>query len=112
MRLQRIVYLLSDGLFECLGQLVRAGSRAGTAVNAFQTADGFMHIHALHESSYTLGVAVTSADELDRCHDVVFDFYIDELGTDALCLIEKFLLRWYTMLKVSSLHIAFHRKPL
>ena len=45
-------------------------------MNAFQTADGFMHVHALHERSHTLGVAVASADELDRCHDVVFNFYV------------------------------------
>ena len=71
---------LSLDLHQRDGQLIRTG-RAAAALNALETLDGFVHLHALGQTGNALRVAGAAADEINRLDGIAR--YLDLNGTGA-----------------------------
>ena len=65
--------------FQCPGQLIRTGGAPPAAVDAFQTGYHFLNLHALHQLGNSLGVPVTSSDELYMMDSALIDFKCNRL---------------------------------
>ena len=72
--------------FQSFCKLIGAGGGLHAALDALYTGDDIVDIHAFHQGSDALQVAVAAAKELDVANLVVFDFKADELGADSLVL--------------------------
>ena len=74
-------------LLQRLCQLIRAGSWAEAALDAFDAGDCLVNIHAIDQAGNALCVAGAAADELNILYFIIFYFKIDLTGTDSLCLV-------------------------
>lgn len=70
----------SERLPQGPGQLVGARSAAAAAVDPFEAGDGLFDLHAAHQCSDALRVAVAAAREADAADDVVVEFDVDLSG--------------------------------
>jgi len=75
---------------QSLRQLIGAGGNLRSAADAFHTGNDLVNVHAFHQRSDALQVAVAAAKELDVLYFTVFNFKCNLTGAGSLCLIVKF----------------------
>ena len=76
--------LLRHGRFQSAGKLVGAGGTSAAAVDALQTGNGLLCLHALHQRRNTLEVAVAAAYHLEITdHALIVHLYRHGPGADA-----------------------------
>ena len=80
----------SQGLFQCLGQLVGAGGGLEAAAYAFQTLDDFFDRHPFHQPANALRVAIAAVFEFNVFQNAVFNFKIDGLAACASIYMSEF----------------------
>ena len=76
--------LLCESGFESLCELIGAGGASGTALGALKTCDNVGCLHSCDELRNALGVAVSSANELNGIDHAVGDLNLDLAGTSTL----------------------------
>ena len=76
--------------FQRFGKLIRAGGLFVTAADALDASNDFIDIHALYQCGNTLQIAVAASLIGDIFENIVFDFKLDGIGADTLCLIAEF----------------------
>lgn len=78
--------ILLHALFQCVAQLIGAGGRSGAALDAAYTSYDVARLLSFDQSADALGVAMTTAHELNFLDDVIvihFDMY--HFRTCTLC---------------------------
>ena len=83
-KLQSFFCFLQSG-----SQLIGAGGRLHTAVDALHALDDLIHIHTFHQSADALQVAISTTQVLYIVNFAVFNFKEDSLGTGSLGLVLK-----------------------
>mgnify|MGYP000044314936 len=94
---QKFLFHVRFILLQRLCQLIRAGSWAEAALDAFDAGDCLVNIHAIDQAGNALCVAGAAADELHILYFIIFYFKINLTGTDSLCLVchGKTSSKWY-----------------
>ena len=76
-RFPLFIYLICsrfpNGLLQCAGELIRAGSRARTTWDSFHAGNRFVDIHPFNQTGNTLCVTGTSADKVYVRHFVIYN---------------------------------------
>ncbi len=98
---QRGLRLLCQVLPKGCGQLIGTGGGLKAATNAFQTGNGFVHIHANEQGRDSLCIAGTASEKSHGRDGFAIQLNLDLTGANALGLIGN-LFHAYSFLRASS----------